>query len=135
MKLLRKLRAVFRKEKLDAEMTEEMRGHLELQTRANIARGMSPDEARYAARRSFGGVEQIKERVRDQRSWVWLEQMGQDFGYAVRALRKNRAFSLAALLTLTFGIGATTAIFTLVDTILWRPLPYAESHRLVYSPT
>lgn len=66
MRLFRQLRALFRKGKLDAEMSEELRVHVEFQTRENIARGMSPDEARYAAQRSFGGVEQIKERCRDQ---------------------------------------------------------------------
>jgi hypothetical protein len=70
MTLLRKLRALFRKEKLDSEMSEELRLHLELQTRENIACGMLPDEARYAAQRSFGGVEQIKERARDERAGV-----------------------------------------------------------------
>jgi predicted permease len=136
MKLLRRFRALFRREKLDAEMADEMRTHLELQTAENERRGMSPDEARYAAQRAFGGVEQIKERARDGRGWVWLEHSCLDLRYAMRALRKTPAVSLAAILTLTFGIGATTAIFTLVDTILWRPLPYAEAQRLVrpYSP-
>jgi putative ABC transport system permease protein len=131
MKFLHQLRAFFRREKFEADMAEELRTHLDLQTQANLADGMGTDAARQAARRSFGGVEQIKERCRDQRSWLWLEQTLQDLRYAAGALRKNPAFSVAAILTLTFGIGATTAIFTLVDTILWRPLPYAASERLV----
>src|SRR5207253_164427 len=104
MKLLRKLRALVCREKLDAEMSDEMRAHLELQTQQNIARGMPPDEARYAAQRSFGGEEQIKERVRDQRSWMWLEQTLQDLRYAVGSLRRNPVFSLTAVLTLVLGL-------------------------------
>jgi len=76
MKLLRKILALFRKETLDAEMSEEMRLHLEQRTRENIAAGMLPDEARYAALRKFGGVEQAKELARDQRGWMWLDHLG-----------------------------------------------------------
>ena len=89
MNLLRQLRALFRKEKLDAEMAEEMQAHLELQAAENEKSGLSADAARYAARRAFGGVEQIKERARDQRGFVWLDQLIQDLRYAARMLRKN----------------------------------------------
>ncbi len=131
MSLLRKFCALFRRERLDAEMSEEMRAHLELQAAENEKRGMSADDARYAARREFGGVEQIKERARDERGWVWLEQTMQDLRYAAGALRRNPVFSLTAVLTLVLGLGSTTTIFTLVDAILWRPLPWAEPQRLV----
>jgi predicted permease len=133
MKLLRKLHALFRREKLDADMSEEMRAHLELQTQQYIARGLTADEARYAARRTFGGVEQLKEQCRDERrgGWIWLEHLAQDFRYAAGSLRRNPVFSLTAVLTLVLGLGAATTIFTLVDAVIWRPLPYAEPHRLM----
>src|SRR4051812_2695775 len=129
MNLLRKLRALFRREKLEREMSEEMRAHLELQTQQNVARGMSADEARYAARRTFGGVEQLKEQCRDERrrGWVWLEHLAQDLRYAGGSLRRNPVFTATAVLTLVLGLGATTTIFTLVDAVLWQPPPYAES--------
>jgi predicted permease len=131
MKLIRKLRALFRWEKLDAEMSEEMRVHVELQTEQNVSQGMSPEEACYAARRSFGGEEQIKEIAREQRTWVWLEQTLQDLHYAAASLRRNPVFTLTAVLTLVLGLGSTTTVFTLVDAVLWRPMPWAEPHRLV----
>ncbi|MEO7413502.1 MAG: ABC transporter permease [Opitutaceae bacterium] len=135
MNLLQKIGALFRRKKLDAEMAEEMRAHLDLQTRANRASGMSGEEARYAARRQFGDLDQIKERCRDERRgrFVWLEQFLQDLRYAAASLLKHPVFSLTAVLTLALGLGVTTSIFTIVDTVLWRPLPYAEPWRLVNS--
>lgn len=131
MKLLRKLRALFRKGELEAEMNEEMRSHLELQTQANVARGMTAEDARFAAQREFGGVEQIKERARDQRGWIWLEQVRQDFRFAARGLRKSPGFTVVAALTLGFGIGVNTSMFTAVQAILLRDLPLADPDRVV----
>jgi len=93
-------------------MAEEMRAHLELQTERNVATGMSPEEARHAARRQFGGVEQIQEQVRDQRGLVWLEQFIQDLRYGGRMLRRNPGFTSVIALTLALGIGINTLVFT-----------------------
>ncbi|MEO7411898.1 MAG: ABC transporter permease [Opitutaceae bacterium] len=130
MNLLRKLRALLGKKKLDAEMAEEMREHLERRTQANLAAGMSPDEARYAAQRSFGGVDQLKEIAREQRGWLWLEQFGQDLRFAVRGVGKARTFTAVAVLTLALGIGVSTAMFSVVYGVLLDPYPYEESNEI-----
>ncbi len=98
-------RALFQKRKLDAEMTEEMRAHVELQTERNIRAGMKPDEARYAALRQFGNVAVIQQEARAQRGWVWLEQFAQDLRFAVRMLWKSPGTTLTTVLTLGLGIG------------------------------
>jgi predicted permease len=112
-------------------MAEEIRLHLELQTEQNLAAGMDPDEARYAALRKFGGVEQIKERCRDQRGWVWLELGWKEFGFAMRSLRRAPGFSLAVLTTLALCIGPNTAILSVLYTLVYKPLPFHEPHQLV----
>jgi predicted permease len=129
--LLRKFRALLFRKRFERDMADEMRMHLEMKARSLAEDGVSPEEAWYAARRSFGGEAQIKEIAREQRTWVWLEQTLQDLRYAVSSLRRNPVFTLTAVLTLMLGLGSTTTIFTLVDAILWRPPPWAEPHRLV----
>jgi putative ABC transport system permease protein len=130
MKLFKKLRALFLKNSLDREMSEEMRHHLELEAQENLALGLSHDEARFAAQRHFGHVEGIKEQVREQRGLPWLEHILQDFGYGFRLLRKSPGFTAITVVTLALGIGATAAIFTVVNSVILEPLPYRDSGRL-----
>lgn len=129
--IARRLRALFCREKLDADMAEEIRAHVELQTRANLTAGMSPEEARGAAQRQFGHMDGIKETARDVRRFRWLEDMIQDVGYGWRQLRKNPGFALAVVLTLAVGIGACIVIFAAANSMLLRPLSYPESGQLV----
>lgn len=130
MKLLRRLYALFRQEKLDAEMSEEMRAHLDYLAAEHEKRGLAPDEARYAALRSFGGVEQVKTRARKQRPFVWLEQLAQDIRFAFRTLAKQRGFTVVAVVTLGLGIGVNTAMFSVVNAVL-LPLPFRDPERLM----
>ena len=131
MSLLRKFRALLFRKKFERDMADEMQMHLEMKARSLVEAGASMEDARCGARRAFGGEEQIKEVAREQRGWVWLEQALQDLRYAVGSLRRNPIFSLTAVLTLILGLGSTTTVFTLVDAVLWRPMPWAEPHRLV----
>jgi predicted permease len=131
MSLLTKFRAFLRRGKLDAEMTEEMRHHVELQTELNLKAGMSRENARYAALRQFGNVAIIQEQAREARGWVWLEQFGQDLRFAGRMLWNAPGTTLTAVLTLALGIGVNAALFAVYDIATLRPLPSREPDELV----
>src|SRR5215475_2324301 len=131
-KLRLRVRALFFKAKLEEELDEEVRFHLERETQENIARGMSPEEARGAALRSFGGVERVKEESRDARGIRFLEEIWQDLRYGGRMLMQRPGFTLIIVFTLALGIGANTTMFSLLDTVFLRPLPgIAEAERIV----
>lgn len=127
----RRFLGLFQKRRHEAAMKAEIQAHLDALTERNIDAGMSSEEARYAALRAFGGVEQIKERARDERGIIWLEQFLQDLRYGVRQLRKAPGFAAVAILTLALSIGTTTAIFSVLHGVILRPLPYPQPERLV----
>jgi predicted permease len=131
MNLFRKFSSLFGKKKLETEMAEEMRHHVELQTELNVKAGMKPDEARYAALRQFGNVAVIQEQAREVRGWVWLEQWLRDLRFSVRSLWRAKGFSLAVLTTLALCIGPNTAILSVLYAMVLKPLPFAEPDRLV----
>jgi len=128
--ILFRLQPFFRRRKIEADLSEEMRVHLEMATEANIAAGMSPEEARFAARREFGGFDQAKEAWRDERSIVWLEQTLRDFRYAARSLVRNLGFSLVVILTLAFGVAVNANLFGVFGSLFLRPLPVPDAGRL-----
>ena len=126
-----RLGGLFGKRHREADMDDEFAAHLDLLAEENIRRGMPREEANDAARREFGGIEQIKESYRERRGLPVIETFLQDLRYGTRMLRKNPGFSVIAVLTLALGIGATTAIFSVVNTLLLSPLPFADSNRIV----
>jgi len=125
------LRVLFRKGSVEREMDKEFRLHLAMEEEANVRNGMSPEEARRAALVSFGGVERFKEQARDERGGRLLDDVVLDFRYAVRRLRRRPLFATVAALTLGLGMGAATAMFSVVDGVLLKDLPFKESGRLV----
>jgi len=119
-----------RRKRMLEEIEQDIRDHIERETQDNIVRGMPPDEARYAALRKFGNVARVQEDTREVWAFIWLDQLLQDVRYGFRLLRRSPLFALVAIFTLAIGIGANTAIFTVVHAILLQPLPYPNSDRL-----
>jgi macrolide transport system ATP-binding/permease protein len=130
-KLSRYLRALFKKQALEQELDEELRFHLDKEIEENVRRGMSAEEARREALKNFGGVEKFKEECRDQRGVRFVEELWHDLRFGIRRMLKTPAFTVIAVLSLALGIGANTAIFSLVNTILLRPLPVSHPEQLV----
>src|SRR6266508_4507806 len=132
LKLSRRFRALFAKRKLDSDMDEEMRSHIQMRSEANIETGMNPEEARYAALRQFSWAESIKETCREQRGVTWIENLIRDLRLGARRLRKDPGFTLVAVLTLALGVGANLAVLSLVNGMFFRPLPGLKGvHQLI----
>src|SRR5262245_60277548 len=127
-----RLRSLFRRSQVEQELDEELRYHIERQIEEHIAKGMTPEEARYAALRAMGGVEQRKEECRDMRRVRLIEDLTQDVRYGMRTLRKSPGFTAVAALSLALGIGANTAIFSLINALMLRMLPVKEPQELAF---
>src|SRR5688572_14664399 len=129
--VLLRVRALFRRRSDDAALNEEIETHLEELAEDYRKRGLPPTDARRAARRDFGGVAQVKEAHRDQRSLPAIEAIAADVRYAVRSLRKTPGFTVVTILTLAVAIGANSSIFTLINALLLRELPVPNPRELV----
>jgi predicted permease len=127
----RRLIALFHRRQFDAELEEEIRLHQELREQEQIERGVSPEEARYAAKRRFGNKLVLRDESRDMWGWNWLETFLQDVRYGLRQLRRNPGFTAVVIITLAVAIGANTAIFSVVDAMLLRPLPFRNASSLM----
>jgi putative ABC transport system permease protein len=125
------VRSLFRRNRLEYEMREELQFHVEMQSLEYQRRGMPREDADRAARRDLGGIEQVKERCREARGFLWLQDLGRDLQYGCRMLARSPGFTLAAILTLGLGIGANTAVFSVINSVVLEPLPFKDPDRLV----
>jgi len=126
-----RLLALFQKRRLDSELDDEILAHLEMAEQDAVASGLPAEDARRAARRAFGGIEQIKETHRDHRSARWMENLLRDFRYGMASLVRDPGFAAVTIGLLALGIGANTAMFSIFDAVLLRPLPFPEPERMV----
>jgi putative ABC transport system permease protein len=130
-RVLRRIRALVRRAAVERELDDELRFHLEMEAEYHMRHGLDPEEARLAALREFGGMTRTKEEAREARGVGALDDLGRDVRFASRSLRRTPVYTIVALLTIALGIGVTTAVFSVVDGVLLRPLPYPQPERLV----
>jgi putative ABC transport system permease protein len=129
--LFRRLRHLMDRGQAESDLAEEMRLHIEMRAAEHVNEGSSPSEARMAAQRQFGNVTRMREQGRDAWGWSWLDSLGQDLRYGVRALITHKAFTITALVSLALGVGANTAVFSIMNAVMLRSLPVQAPHRLV----
>src|SRR5215469_1920787 len=130
-RLLSSLRNILTRAKVDGDLDAELRAHVQLLTDEKVAAGLSVDAARQLSLMELGGLEQVKEEVRGVRGGLWLEQLWQDIRFGLRTLRKSPGFASLAVLTIALGIGANTAMFSVIDGVLLQKPPFADPDRVV----
>ena len=129
--IVQRLLALTRRRRLESELDGEVQAHLELAERDGLAAGLSPEEARRLARQNFGNIDRIKEEHRESRSTLWIDTLGKDIRYSLKLLWRDPIFTFVAISVMAIGIGANTAMFSIVDAALLKPLPYPEPQRIV----